>query len=378
MRFLRVFVVLFLIVGCATKDDYTGEEAFDLQEELMTLREKNATIENYQQEGDIVNFLFSDTTVIGIDVSKSPVLSVGIQGYWRCNGILTDVALESDEIYKYLKKDEALLGVVEGYEQWVFYFNDNKIISFEKTLFESDPDLHVRGINHRGYSVEAPENTLPAYRLSKLNGFHYAEADIRFSLDGIPVLLHDETVGRTSDGSGAVNELLFEELRSLDFGGWKSVDFKGTRIPSLMEFLALCRDIDLCPYIELKTGTKSQIETVVKLVEDYGLKGKAIYISFSSSLLEYVIGFDQNATVGFLTGTISESGIQTTLRLSTGSNYVFISTSDYSNSAVAMCMTASVPMEVWTIDSIPVIKSLSSYISGVTSNRYHAGRVQEL
>ena len=107
------------------------------------------------------------------------------------------------------------------------------------------------------------------------------------------------------------------------------------------------------------------------------LEGETVYISFSSRLLEYVAEFDPTAAVGFLTSTVSDSSIQAALGLRNGSNYVFINASDYSETAVSLCQSASIPLEVWTIDSPAVIKGLSPYISGVTSNRYHAGRVRE-
>lgn len=378
MNDLKIYIILlFLLAGCTKTEFYSGDEAHCLQEALTTLRKENVTIDNYQQKSDIALFSFSNGVVIGIDVSNVPILSLGIQGYWQCNGVLTNVPLGSQNVDSLLKEKGASSGVVEGYEEWSFYLDNKEVITFGKSLFVSDPDVRIRGVNHRGYCVDAPENTLPAYRLSKLKGFHYVETDIRFTSDNVPVLIHDATIDRTCIGSGSVNQFRFDEIQSLDFGGWKSEDFIGTKIPSLAEFLALCRDIDLYPYLELKAGTKTQVESVVNLVEEYGLQDKVFYISFSLTLLEYVIELAPAATVGFLTGTVSERAVQTACRLRTGLNYVFIDSSDYSDSAVDMCKYASIPLEVWTIDSKSVIKGLSPYISGVTSNRYHAGRVQD-
>ena len=369
-------IIVFLLFGCTKTEVYSVDEEYDLQEKITALQQENAAIDNYQQKSNIALFLFSNGIVIGIDTSNVPVLSIGIQGYWRCNGVLTDVPIDSEDVNSLLRKDGIIRGVIEGYEKWSFCFENNEVISFGKSLFESDPDVWVRGVNHRGYCVDAPENTLPAYRLSKLNGFHFAEADIRFTSDGVPVLIHDATVDRTSTGSGSVSSLRFDEIRNMDFGGWKSDDFLGTKIPSLIEFLDLCRNIDLRPYIELKAGTKAQVESIVSLVEAFGLRGKATYISFSSSLLKYIIDFDPTASVGFLTSSVSESSVYTALGLMTGLNYVFIDSSDYSDTAIALCENAFIPMEVWTIDSKSIIKALPPYISGVTSNRYHAGRVK--
>ena len=82
----------------------------------------------------------------------------------------------------------------------------------------------VMSINHRGYSAEAPENTLAAFRMSKEMGFDAVECDVRFTKDGVPVLLHDEKVDRTSNGKGKIGDLTLEQVRKLDFGSWKSAE----------------------------------------------------------------------------------------------------------------------------------------------------------
>jgi len=140
--------------------------------------------------------------------------------------------------------------VIEGYEDWTFHLDETLDVVLQKRLFSDDPDAVLRGINHRGFSSYAPENTIPAFKLSKLKGFNYVETDVRFTKDGIPVLMHDLTVDRTSNGKGFARDLLWDEIRELDFGSWMSDKFAGTRIPSLAEFCELCRDIRLTPYIE--------------------------------------------------------------------------------------------------------------------------------
>jgi len=71
-------------------------------------------------------------------------------------------------------------------------------------------------IAHRGGSSEAPENTLAAFRTAKENGANCVEFDVDFTKDGRPVVIHDSTVDRTTDGSGPVSEFTLEEIRKLD------------------------------------------------------------------------------------------------------------------------------------------------------------------
>ena len=344
-----------LFIACNQITDIDDLEA--IQESLMSLYNKGVTIDDVTAGDNAFFFSFSNEATISL--SKELVYPIDI-----CVGLQAC--------------DDKNVMAIEGYEDWSFYIDKHTTITIGKSLFAENPDSIVRGINHRGYSFEAPENTLPAYRLSKLKGFRYVEADIYFTKDGVPVLIHDSTVDRTSNGTGAVKDLTLEEIKQLDFGQWKSVLFVDTKIPSLEEFLALCRDIGLYPYLELKDGSRGQVESVLALVEESGLKGKVVYISFSVPILQYVIEKDPTATVGYLVGSpLPSSAITKALGLRMGSNYVFIDSSDYSETAVSLCRQNSIPLEIWTIDSKATILSLSPYITGVTSNRWHAGRVRK-
>lgn len=236
----------------------------------------------------------------------------------------------------------------------------------------------IKGVAHRGFSSVAPENTLPAYKLAKEKGFFYVETDVSFTSDGVPVCLHDSTIDRTSNGTGNINSLTFAQVRTYDFGSWKSSAYTGTQIPSLEEFLVLCKRISLHPYIELKntaTYTEAQIQGLVDMVEDVGLKGKVTWISFTSSYLTYVKNYDPYARIGFVVSGLSSSNITTANGLKTTTNEVFVDTSSTTAASVALCRNAHLPMEVWTIDSESTIKGLNNYITGVTSNSLIASNV---
>ena len=102
----------------------------------------------------------------------------------------------------------------------------------------SHPDMPERGIcAHRGAMDTHPENTLAAFKEAVRLGAHMIEFDVRMSSDGHLLILHDETVDRTSNGQGKISELSLEELRQLDAGSWKSEKFSGEKIPTLKETL---------------------------------------------------------------------------------------------------------------------------------------------
>jgi|LSQX01.2.fsa_nt_gb glycerophosphoryl diester phosphodiesterase len=92
---------------------------------------------------------------------------------------------------------------------------------------------------HRGDNYEAPENTLPAFELAIQRGAHQIEFDLRTTRDGHIVVLHDPTVDRTTDGTGAIADLSLAEVKALDAGGWKARRWAGTRVPTFDEVLAV-------------------------------------------------------------------------------------------------------------------------------------------
>jgi glycerophosphoryl diester phosphodiesterase len=95
----------------------------------------------------------------------------------------------------------------------------------------------VENIAHRGATAYAPENTIAGFDLAVEMKADYIEIDLQRSKDGELVVIHDITVDRTTDGTGKVGELTFEQLRSLDAGSWKGKQFAGEQIPTFEEIL---------------------------------------------------------------------------------------------------------------------------------------------
>jgi glycerophosphoryl diester phosphodiesterase len=115
------------------------------------------------------------------------------------------------------------------------------------------PRSRPLGIAHRGASKETPENTLAAFRRALEAGAAAVECDVQRTRDGRLVVIHDQTVDRTTNGRGPVVSLTFEECRRLDAGAWFSPAFAGERVPSLDEVLDLVRERALL-LLEIKHG----------------------------------------------------------------------------------------------------------------------------
>jgi glycerophosphoryl diester phosphodiesterase len=243
-------------------------------------------------------------------------------------------------------------------------------------------DLNVKAVNHRGFSAEAPENTIPAYIMSKLKGFTYVECDVAFTSDSIAVLLHDDTIDRTSDGTGYIKNLTYAQVMQYDFGySDKFGDvYKGTKIPTFKEFIVLCKNLGLHPYIELKSSgnyTQSQITQVVNEVAECGMKGKVTYISFNNEFLKYVKNADSSARLGLLGNPFNSTKLSQAVALKTTTNEVFADANldKLTDSIVSSCISKGLPLEVWTVNEVSKIETMSPYITGVTSDSLIAGEI---
>lgn len=122
----------------------------------------------------------------------------------------------------------------------------------------------VVAIAHRGEHLKHPENTLAAYRAAYDAGADFFETDVRTTLDGKLVIMHDATVNRCTNGSGKMVELTFDEIRKLDAGVRFDATFKDTRVPTFDEVLAFARD-KIGVYIDAKQiAARHLVEAVAR------------------------------------------------------------------------------------------------------------------
>ncbi len=159
-------------------------------------------------------------------------------------------------------------------------------------------------ISHRGANLEAPQNTIPAFEKSLEIGVDGFETDIHLSSDGVPVICHNYTIDETSNGKGEVKSMTLEELRSYDFGSWFNESFKGTKLPTVEEFLTLCETADIeIMNIEIKPPLDGNMEIVAKTIDAvkaHGLFDKLLISSFSPDVLVECKKVDPNCKTGYL------------------------------------------------------------------------------
>jgi glycerophosphoryl diester phosphodiesterase len=151
---------------------------------------------------------------------------------------------------------------------------------------------------HRGGGILAPENTLAGIRCGLKLGFHAVEFDVMLSGDGVPVLMHDDRLGRTVAGCGAISDFTAEELRRMDAGAWFGAQFAGEPVPTLADAAAFCKRHRIWMNVEIKPAPGFDRETghaVAKLVQHLfepeissrvGVKALPLFSSFSVEALQ--------------------------------------------------------------------------------------------
>ncbi|MFB8229879.1 glycerophosphodiester phosphodiesterase family protein [Cellulosimicrobium sp. NPDC055967] len=180
------------------------------------------------------------------------------------------------------------------------------------TVTEIEPASYVGGdgelpvtVAHRGYSSVAPENTLAAVAAGMRSGAEYVEIDVHTTADGLPVVLHDQTVDRTTEGSGDVAVLPGAQVSALDAGSWFSPAFAGQHLPTFAQVLDLLETGSSTLLLEIKgPETSAEVERVVDMVVEAGLEDRVVLQSFDVAALRSAREHAPQIPRGLLRGSL--------------------------------------------------------------------------
>ena len=179
---------------------------------------------------------------------------------------------------------------LDNFDSQLDTINQNRVVDSENFKVNS-----VNMIAHRGLSSEAPENTIPAYELASKNGYWGVECDILETKDNEFILMHDNTVDRTTNGEGLVSELTLAQIKSLniDFGNGIS-NYENLKVPTLEEFLQCVKNNGVVPIIEIKSMTTSSIEKFIEIIKRNGFEHSCIIICFDKNCLIKIRELNKN------------------------------------------------------------------------------------
>ena len=162
----------------------------------------------------------------------------------------------------------------------------------------------VEIIGHRGYAARAPENTLVSIDAALRAGARAVEFDVHVASCGTPVLIHDETLDRTTDGDGPVSRQTLEQLRTLDAGAWFGPAFVDERIPTLSDTLDQVTGRAHHVYPEVKgIREPADVDRIVDIVRDSAMFSRTTLISIDWSILERVRAREAAVRIGYIVVT---------------------------------------------------------------------------
>jgi glycerophosphoryl diester phosphodiesterase len=182
------------------------------------------------------------------------------------------------------------------------------------------PWPYSRIIGHRGGGALAPENTLSGIRTAAEMGFGGVEFDVMLSADKVPVLIHDETLERTTNGRGSVAATPYAKLASLDAGAWFGPKYRGERLPTLEQAGRLCVELGLWANVEIKpaSGFERDTAAVAARIAAHlwrGASPKPFLSSFHPTCLEVARTAAPELDRGYLTDRIAPGWNEAARRL---------------------------------------------------------------
>jgi glycerophosphoryl diester phosphodiesterase len=227
---------------------------------------------------------------------------------------------------------------------------------------------HVVIYSHRGYSVKAPENTLPAIRRAAAAGAKHVELDVNLTKDDVPVLMHDKYLGRTTNGTGQVELRSYSYVRALDAGSWFSDAYAGTKVPSLVSALRLAQSLGLTVIIDLKGNiTTAEARIVASKVRSLDMVGRVYPFSFSRDNVSRV----NSAAPRFRIGLWERTPL--TAQEASGLNFVAARADFASAEYITAMKAAGFTVYVWqTYDSAAWDQYHADGAQGWFSNDSHA------
>jgi glycerophosphoryl diester phosphodiesterase len=223
-------------------------------------------------------------------------------------------------------------------------------------------------IAHRGASAYAPENTVAAYELALDQGADLLEMDVHLSADDQPVMIHDFTLERTTDGRGRVREHTVRELKRLDAGSWFGRQYQGQRLQTLQEVVERFKERTRFA-IELKGGSDFYPgieERVVSLLQIYDVAERCLVLSFDHRALAKVREMDPTIRTGALVAhrPIDPSGLEgIATALCPAANLL-------TEEDTLRAMTAGLDTYVWVVNDVATMdRMIALGVTGILTDR---------
>ncbi len=221
-------------------------------------------------------------------------------------------------------------------------------------------------IAHRGANKYAPQNTIPAFKKARELGCDGFENDTHYTKDRKIVVCHNYDVDATSNGTGKIKDMTFDELRALDFGSYFSEEFAGTQIPTLDEFFECCHGLKVIN-VEIKTpldGDRTIVDGTIACAKEHGLFDQLLISSFDPECVKRAKEVDPECKTAilydFVSPTVAEiSKGPADYALALGCCAIHPVYLMVSEELVEDCHSKGIMVNPWTVDDDEAIKELA-------------------
>ncbi|MEV3853786.1 glycerophosphodiester phosphodiesterase family protein [Streptomyces sp. NPDC050095] len=233
-------------------------------------------------------------------------------------------------------------------------------------------DTYAMG--HRGGPANAPENTLAALGIAADHGADWVETDVQFTKDGVPVIMHDDTVDRTTNGTGRVDQLTAAQIAQLTIDG-------GGRVPTLQQVLTSLKPKTVRLLLEMKgPQTSAAVDKVLELVANAGMTDRTTLQSFDENIVRAAATSPWQTKVALLRSTLDADPVATARAFGLDAYVVQSSALATRPAVIAQLKEAGVEVYTWTVDTEPQWQNVTSWgVDGVITNRpdqFHRWRVE--
>ncbi|MFF3314362.1 glycerophosphodiester phosphodiesterase [Streptomyces sp. NPDC003035] len=238
-------------------------------------------------------------------------------------------------------------------------------------VFLRAPGSPVTVIAHRGASSAAPENTLVSDEVARRAGARWIENDVQPSEDGVPYVLHDTTVDRTTDGTGPIRDLTAAELDALDAGSWFAPAFTGARVPTLAAQLDDLRRRGGNLVLEIKgRHSRDEVARIVEEIRGHDMTGRVLVQSFDPEALRHTRALAPELPLGLLRDKLDPDPVAVAEELGLSTYNPSATELTTRPEAVRELHAAGVAVMVWTVDSPARWKTLDALgADGIITNR---------
>ncbi|WP_344214445.1 glycerophosphodiester phosphodiesterase [Kribbella sancticallisti] len=250
-------------------------------------------------------------------------------------------------------------------------FDDLKVTPLAKESFIRKPGAPLRVFAHRGASSATPENTAASDEVARRARAEWIENDVQPTKDGVPVILHDNTVDRTTDGTGAVRSLTAAQVATLDAGSWFAPAFTGQRVPTLAQQLDGLKTRGGNLLLEVKGAhTRDSVARIVTEIRDRGMSSRVFVQSFEPQHLRWTHELAPELPLGLLRSTLDPDPVAIAKDLELSAYNPSDAALSTRPAAIAELHAAGVAVNVWTVDDAARWNALEKAgVDGIITNR---------